>query len=170
MDLKKIIRDIPDFPEKGIIFKDITTLLKDAGGFKKSIDLMVEYYDNYEVDYIVGIEARGFIYAAPMAYAMNKGFIPIRKPGKLPAEKVSAEYELEYGSNQIEIHVDAINPGDKVLLIDDLLATGGTVRAAVDLIEKLGGEIAGIGFLLELCFLDGRQELEGYDVFTLLQE
>lgn len=170
MDLKKIIRDIPDFPKKGIIFKDITTLLKDAGGFKKSIDLMVDKYQDYEFDYIVGIEARGFIYAAPMAYAMDKGFIPIRKPGKLPGEKISIEYELEYGNNQIEIHKDALQPGDKVLLIDDLLATGGTVKAAVDLIEKIGGEIAGIGFLLELAFLKGREELKGYDVFALLQE
>ena len=170
MDLKGVIRDIPDFPKEGIIFKDITTLLKDTGAFKESIDLMVEHYSYYDFDYIAGIEARGFIYAAPMAYVMNKGFIPIRKPGKLPGNTVSIEYELEYGTNKIEIHADAIKKGDKVLLIDDLLATGGTVKASIDLIEKIGGKIAGIGFLLELCFLNGREKLDEYDVFTLLKD
>ncbi len=170
MELKKIIRDIPDFPKKGIIFKDITTLLKDPEAFKKTIELMKEHYSDSAIDYIVGIEARGFIIGAPLAIALDKGFLPIRKPGKLPAESISASYDLEYGSNEIEIHKDAIEPGDRILLVDDLLATGGTVSAAVQLIEELGGKIVSIGFLLELVFLNGRDKLEGYDIFTLLQE
>ncbi|MFP4017073.1 MAG: adenine phosphoribosyltransferase [Halanaerobiales bacterium] len=170
MDLKAIIRDIPDFPKKGIIFKDITTLLKDPEAFREAINLMAEHYKNYDFDYIVGIEARGFIVGAPMAIQMGKGFIPIRKPGKLPGETISMSYELEYGSNEIEIHSDAIKEGDKVLIIDDLLATGGTVAAAVKMIKELGGELQGIGFLFELAFLNGREQLKGEDVFSLLRE
>ncbi|MFI5358616.1 MAG: adenine phosphoribosyltransferase [Halanaerobiales bacterium] len=170
MDLKKFIRDIPNFPKEGIIFKDITPLLKDAEAFKEAIDKMIEYYRDAEFDYIVGIEARGFLIGAPMAIEMGKGFIPIRKPGKLPADILSKDYDLEYGSNRIEIHRDAISPGDRVLIIDDLLATGGTIAAAVELIEELGGQVAGIGFLYELSELKGRDLLTGYDVFSLMKE
>lgn len=170
MNLKETIRDIPDFPQKGIIFKDITTLLKDAEAFNEVISKLVANYQDQEFDYIVGIEARGFIIGAPMALTLNKGFIPVRKPGKLPAETISMSYDLEYGSNSIEMHRDAIKSGDRVLIIDDLLATGGTIKAAIDLIEKLGGEIIGLGFLMELSFLNGRSKLEGYDIFSLLIE
>ncbi len=170
MDLKKFIRDIPNFPKEGIIFKDITPLLKDAEAFKEAIDKMIEYYRDAEFDYIVGIEARGFLIGAPMAIEMGKGFIPIRKPGKLPADILSKDYDLEYGSNRIEIHRDAISPGDRALIIDDLLATGGTIAAAVELIEELGGQVAGIGFLYELSELKGRDLLTGYDVFSLMKE
>lgn len=170
MKLKEIIRDIKDFPKEGIVFKDISTLLKDPDAFQEAIAQMVEHYSDLEFDYIVGIEARGFIVGAPMSLAMKKGFIPIRKPGKLPAETISANYELEYGTNTIEIHKDAVEPGDKILIIDDLLATGGTVKAAVELIEELGAEVVSIGFLLELGFLNGRDKFKGYDVFSLLQE
>ncbi|ACL69970.1 adenine phosphoribosyltransferase [Halothermothrix orenii] len=170
MELKKFIRDIPDFPKKGIIFKDITPLLKDKEAFNLAIEKMKDYYKDFDIDYIVGIEARGFIIGTPLALALNKGFIPIRKPGKLPAERISTSYELEYGTNEIEIHRDAIQPGDKILLVDDLLATGGTVKAAIELINKLQGEIVSLGFLIELVDLKGREKLEGYDVFTLLQE
>lgn len=170
MDLKSLIRNIPDFPKPGIMFKDITTLLKEPAALREVIKIMADHYRDYEIDYIAGIEARGFIIAVPLALALNVGFIPIRKPGKLPAEKISATYELEYGNNILEIHKDAINPGDRVILIDDLLATGGTIKASVDLIEGLGGKVSGIGFLLELGFLKGRDRLEGYDIFTLLSE
>jgi len=170
MDIKTTIRDIPDFPKEGIIFKDITTLLKDPEAFREAINMMVDYYKDYDIDYIVGIEARGFIIGAPMAMAMGKGFIPIRKPGKLPGKTISMSYDLEYGSNEIEIHSDAIDEGDKILIIDDLLATGGTVAAAVKLIKELGGELQGIGFLLELPFLNGRDKLKGENVFALLKE
>ncbi|NLJ84709.1 MAG: adenine phosphoribosyltransferase [Halanaerobiaceae bacterium] len=170
MDLKKFIRDIPDFPKEGIIFKDITPLLKDAEAFNEAIDRIIEQYRDTEFDYIVGIEARGFLIGAPMAIKMGKGFIPIRKPGKLPAEIISKDYDLEYGSNKIEIHRDAISPGDKVLIIDDLLATGGTIAAAVELVEELGGQVTGIGFLYELSELNGRELLEGHNVFSLMKE
>ena len=170
MELKEYIRNIPDFPEDGIQFKDITPLLKDKEAFQKSINLLKKHYQNKDIDYIVGIEARGFIVGTPLALAMNKGFIPIRKPGKLPAKKIKTAYDLEYGSNELELHRDAINSGDNILLIDDLLATGGTVRASVELIEELGGNIVSIGFLLELNELDGRSKLQGYDVFSLLKD
>lgn len=170
MELKDYIRDIPDFPKKGIMFKDITPLLKDKDAFNEAIQLLKEKYFDLEIDYIIGIEARGFIIGTPLALAMNKGFIPIRKPGKLPDRKVTASYDLEYGSNELELHRDAIKPGDRVLIIDDLLATGGTVKAAVDMVEELNGEIVGIGFLLELEDLNGRDELDGYDIFSLLKD
>ena len=170
MELTKYIRNIPDFPKEGIEFKDITPLLKDKDAFRESIELLKKQYQDKEIDYIVGIEARGFVVGTPLALAMNKGFIPIRKPGKLPAEKIKAAYDLEYGSNELELHRDSINPDDNILLIDDLLATGGTVRAAVDLIEKLGGNIVGIGFLLELEDLNGRSKLEDHEVFSLLKD
>ncbi len=169
MNFNDYIRDIPDFPKEGILFKDITPLLKDKEVFKKAIDTMADNYNDIEIDYVVGIEARGFIIGTPLAYALNKGFIPIRKPGKLPYDKISASYDLEYGSNELEIHTDAISEGDNILLVDDLLATGGTTKASVDLIEKLGGNIVSIAFLLELVELNGREEIENYDIYTLLQ-
>ncbi|MGM0445487.1 MAG: adenine phosphoribosyltransferase [Bacillota bacterium] len=169
MNFNNYIRNIPDFPKEGILFKDITPLLKDKDAFKEVIDTMAEKYQELEIDYVVGIEARGFIIGTPLAYALNKGFIPIRKPGKLPYDKISASYDLEYGSNELEIHTDAIQEGDNILLVDDLLATGGTTKASVDLIEKLGGNIVSIAFLLELVDLNGRDEIEGYDIYTLLQ-
>lgn len=170
MDLKSYIRDIPDFPKEGIIFKDITTLLKEPDAYREALDMMADHYKEKDFDYIVAIEARGFIIGAPLALALNKGFIPIRKPGKLPADIISASYELEYGSNQIEMHKDALKSGDKVLLVDDLLATGGTVRAAIDLIEDLGANIIGVAFLMELLFLNGRDKFADYDIFSLLVE
>lgn len=169
MNFNDYIRNIPDFPKEGILFKDITPLLKDKEAFKSAIDAMAEAYKDVEIDYVVGIEARGFIIGTPLAYALNKGFIPVRKPGKLPYDKLTAGYDLEYGSNELEIHKDAIDEGDKILLVDDLLATGGTTKASVDLIEELGGNIIGIAFLLELVDLNGREKIEGYDIFTLLQ-
>ena len=170
MNLKSYIRNIPDFPKEGIMFKDITPMLKDKKAFMKAIDLIKENYKDVEIDYIIGIESRGFIVGTPLAYAMEKGFIPIRKPGKLPAEKITTSYDLEYGSNELELHCDAIDEGDKVLIIDDLLATGGTVQASCELVEELGGDIVGIGFLLELEDLNGRDKLKDYDVFSLLKD
>ncbi|MGM0410828.1 MAG: adenine phosphoribosyltransferase [Bacillota bacterium] len=170
MNLKSYIRNIPDFPKEGIMFKDITPMLKDKEAFNAAIEAIKDNYKDLDIDYIVGIEARGFIVGTPLALAMNKGFIPIRKPGKLPAEKITASYDLEYGSNELELHRDAIDKGDKILIIDDLLATGGTVKAACDLVEKLGGDIVSVGFLLELKDLDGRDKLKGYDVFSLLKD
>ena len=169
MNFNDYIRNIPDFPKEGILFKDITPLLKDKDAFHSSIDEIVKKYENMNIDYVVGIEARGFIMGTPIAYALNKGFIPIRKPGKLPYDKLTASYELEYGNNKLEIHSDAINKGDNILLVDDLLATGGTTKASVDLIEKLGGNIVSIAFLLELVDLDGREKIKEYDIFTLMQ-
>lgn len=168
MDLKTRIRNIPDFPQKGIIFRDITTLLKDPKAFRYSIQKLKEYYKDKKIDVIVGPESRGFIFGAVLAHELGVSFVPIRKPGKLPAEVEAEEYEKEYGPDKIEIHKDAINQGANVLLIDDLLATGGTVKAAVNLIEKLGGNIAGLGFLIELSFLKGRDLLKGYDVYSLI--
>jgi adenine phosphoribosyltransferase len=170
MNFNDYIRNIPDFPKEGIIFKDITPLLKDKKVFKAAIDEMADEYKDMEIDYVVGIEARGFIIGTPMAYALDKGFIPVRKPGKLPYDKLTASYDLEYGSSELEIHKDAISEGDKILLVDDLLATGGTTKASVDLIEELGGDIVGIAFLLELVDLNGREKIEEYDIFTLLRD
>ncbi|HHV72053.1 MAG TPA: adenine phosphoribosyltransferase [Clostridia bacterium] len=168
MDLKSKIRDIPDFPQPGIIFKDITPLFQDAEAFKYAIDSLADKYRNAKIDVIVGIEARGFMVGAPLAYLLGVGFVPMRKPGKLPADVISASYDLEYGSNTLELHRDAIKPGQRVLLVDDLLATGGTMAAAVKLVEQLGGEVAGISFLIELSFLKGRTALASYDVFSLM--
>lgn len=170
MNIKEFIREIPDFPKEGILFKDITPILQNPETYNYVIDKMVEYYSEVEIDYVAAIEARGFLFGPQIAMRLDKGFIPIRKPGKLPAEVISAEYELEYGTNTIEIHKDAIKPGDKVLLIDDLLATGGTTKAAINLIEQLDGEVIGIGFLLELEALEGRDELKGYNVYSLISE
>lgn len=169
MDLKEKIRNVQDFPKPGIGFKDITTLLKDKDAFKEMVDIMADNLKDLDVDVIVGPEARGFLTGAPVAYAIGAGFVPIRKPGKLPAETESYEYELEYGTDKIEIHKDAIEKGQKVAIIDDLLATGGTMEAAVKLIEKLGGEVISIQFLIELEFLNGREKFDGYNVESIIK-
>lgn len=169
MNLESKIRNIQDFPKPGIGFKDITTLLKDGEAFKAAIDKIVENLKDKEVDYVVGPEARGFLLGAPVAYALGAGFVPIRKPGKLPAEVVSFEYDLEYGTDKIEMHKDSIEEGKKVVIIDDLLATGGTVEAATKLIESLGGEIVSIQFLIELEFLNGKDKLKVYDVESIIK-
>jgi len=168
MDLASTIRSVPDFPIEGILFYDITTLLKNPVALKASVDQLVDHYQDAGIDVIVGMESRGFIFGMPVAYQLGIGFVPVRKPGKLPAETVSESYDLEYGTNTLEIHVDAIEKGQKVLIIDDLLATGGTAKATCNLVEKLGGEIAGVAFVIELNFLKGREKLQGYDVFSLL--
>jgi len=166
--LKKLIREVPDFPKKGILFYDITTLLKDKLGFAALIDLLAEYYIGKSVDLILGMEARGFIFGPALAYRLNAGFVPVRKPGKLPAPTASATYDLEYGSNTLEIHKDAIQKGQRVIIVDDLLATGGTAAATIQLAKSLGANIAGLAFVVELDFLKGREKLAGYDVLSLL--
>jgi len=166
--IKSLIREVPDFPKPGINFYDITTLLKDSGGFKVVIDSLSRHYDSRSVDVVLGIEARGFIIAPAIAYALGHGFIPVRKINKLPAACERIEYALEYGTDKLEIHKDAIDPGQRVLIIDDVLATGGTAAAVTRLVEMLGGKVAGLGFILELDFLKGREKLNGYDVFSLL--
>ena len=168
IDFKKAIRSIPDFPKEGIVFRDITTLLKNPAAFRASVDLLCEHFAGSGANVIVGPESRSFIFGAAMAYKMGLSFVPVRKPGKLPAQTESETYELEYGTDTIEIHKDAIGPGSKALMIDDLLATGGTMQAACRLIEKLEGEIVGIGFLIELSFLNGREKLKDYPIFTLV--
>lgn len=160
---------MPDFPKSGILFYDITTLLKDAAGLKSTIDAFSTRYQDLGVDIVLGIEARGFIFAPALAYALGAGFVPVRKPNKLPAQTARISYDLEYGSDTLEIHTDAITPGARVLIVDDLLATGGTAGAVTRLVEQLGGIVAGVGFLVELTFLNGRTKLEGYDIFSLLQ-
>lgn len=167
--LKKLIREVPDFPKPGILFYDITTLLKDKTGLKSVIDGMKEHYQNAAVDVVLGIEARGFIFAPALAYALGAGFVPVRKPKKLPAECLSVSYDLEYGTDSLEIHRDAIDSGNRVLIVDDLLATGGTAAAVTRLVEQMGGKVAGVGFVVELTFLNGRRKLAGHDVFSLLQ-
>ncbi len=166
--LQKLIRNVPDFPKKGIGFKDITTLLKNGPAFREAVDAMANHYDPSTFDLIVGVEARGFIFASALAYRWGKPFVPIRKPCKLPAETVREEYSLEYGTDAIEIHRDAISPNQRVLVVDDLLATGGTVAAVCRLVQKLGGKVAGIAFLVELSFLNGRDKLSNYPVFSLI--
>ena len=167
--LKAQIREIMDFPKAGICFKDITTILQNKVAFKAAIDLLAKEYYKHEIDLIVGPEARGFIVGAPLAYVLGTGFIPVRKPGKLPAATETIEYDLEYGSNKLQMHRDAIKPGQKVLVADDLLATGGTAAATVKLVEKMGGNIVGVGFLIELQFLNGRELLAPYQVKSLIQ-
>ena len=167
--LKSRIREVPDFPKPGILFYDITTLLKDKDGFKGVIDGLKNHYRNAGVDLVIGIEARGFIFAPALAYALGAGFVPIRKPKKLPWERLSVSYDLEYGTDSLEIHKDAVDHGQRVLIVDDLLATGGTAAAATRLIEQCGGKVAGVGVVVELTFLNGRKKLDGYDVFSLLQ-
>ncbi len=167
--LRAKIREIPDFPKPGILFYDITTVLKDPAAYKEAIDLMLEPYRDEPVDIVVGMESRGFIFSAPMAYLLGTGFVPVRKLGKLPAETLTVEYALEYGSNTLEIHRDAISPGQRVLVVDDLLATGGTVRGTIDLVERLKGEVVGLAFLVELDFLKGRERLEGRKVSSVIR-
>ncbi len=167
--LRERIREIPDFPKPGILFYDITTLLKDKVAYKESIDLMLAPYAGERIDLVVGMESRGFIFSAPMAYQLGAGLVPVRKLGKLPAETISVEYALEYGSNTLEIHRDAIGAGQKVLIVDDLLATGGTVKGTIELIERLRGEVVGLGFLVELDFLKGRDRLEGRRVDSVIK-
>jgi adenine phosphoribosyltransferase len=166
--LKQAIRDIPDFPKEGIIFKDITTLLKQPDLLKQAIDAMGAPFRDQRIDLVLGIEARGFIFGPAMACAFDAGFAPIRKPGKLPADTIAASYALEYGTDTIELHRDAVSPGTKVLIADDLLATGGTAAAAVELVEKLGGEVAGLAFLVELGFLNGREKIKGYNINSVI--
>lgn len=166
--LKSLIRGVPDFPKPGILFYDITTLLKDRVGFAKLIDAFSEYYLNKQIDVVMGIEARGFIFGPALAYRLNAGFVPVRKPKKLPAETIRYTYDLEYGSDTLEIHKDAIQPGQRVVIVDDLLATGGTALASVNLAKQLGGEIMGLAFVVELDALGGRKKLEGYDVHSLI--
>jgi len=166
--LKQLIREVPDFPKKGILFYDITTLLKDRVGFAKLIDSLSEHYLNSSVDLVLGIEARGFIFGPALAYRLNAGFVPIRKPRKLPAETVKWTYDLEYGTDTLEIHKDAIRPGQRVIIVDDLLATGGTANACLQLAKSLGADIAGMGFVVELDFLEGRKRFDGTEVFSLL--
>jgi adenine phosphoribosyltransferase len=169
MDLKQHIRSVPDFPKAGINFFDITTLLKDPLGFQLTIDMLSTPYIDQRIDAVVGIESRGFILGAAVAQRIGAGFIPIRKPGKLPAKALKESYDLEYGQDSIEIHEDAIDKGQRILLVDDVLATGGTAAAAVQLVRKLGGDLQGVAFLIELLFLNGRQKIAGEKVFSVLQ-
>ena len=166
--LKKLIREVPDFPKPGILFYDITTLLKDKLGFARLIDALTEQYLNKDIDLVLGIEARGFIFGPALAYRLNAGFVPVRKPKKLPAECVRWTYDLEYGSDTLEIHKDAIKPGQRIIIVDDLLATGGTAQATAALAKSLGADIKGLAFVVELDFLKGRQKLAGYETFSLL--
>jgi adenine phosphoribosyltransferase len=168
-DLKRLIRSVPDFPKKGILFYDITTLLKDKQALKVVIDSFAKPYLDKAVDIVAGVESRGFIFAAALAYQLGAGFVPVRKPGKLPAATLNACYDLEYGQDTLEIHRDAVEKGQRVLVVDDLLATGGTAAAVIQLISQLGGHVVGAAFLVELEFLHGRTRLNGYDVYSLLQ-
>jgi adenine phosphoribosyltransferase len=168
-DLKDFIRDVPDFPKEGIIFKDITTLLKNSEALSIAIDQLYDKVKEMKIDKVIGIESRGFIFAPVIAYKLNAGFIPVRKPGKLPAEVVSESYELEYGTDTLEMHKDAIEKGDKVLIADDLIATGGTAKAVCKMVEKMGGEVVALEFLIELEFLKGREKLEKYNLISLIK-
>ena len=168
MDLKDKIRNIQDFPQEGVLFRDITTLLKDAEGMKEAIDQMTAKLEGIDFDLVLGPESRGFIFGMPVAYNMSKGFVPVRKAGKLPAEVVSKEYALEYGTATIEIHKDAIQPGQKVVIVDDLMATGGTAKAIVEMVEEMGGEVAAMLFLIELDFLEGRKVLPDYRIESII--
>ncbi|MEP6923442.1 MAG: adenine phosphoribosyltransferase [Pyrinomonadaceae bacterium] len=167
--LKSLIREVPDFPKPGINFYDITTLLKDASGFRQTIDALTEPYTGKQIDMVIGIEARGFIFAPALAYHLGAGFVPVRKPKKLPAEKTAISYALEYGEDTLEIHTDAVSAGQRVLIADDLLATGGTAKAVVDLVEGLGATVVGLAFVVELEFLPGRAKLAGYEIHSLLK-
>jgi len=167
--LRAQIREVPDFPKPGILFYDITPLLSDAEAFRESIELMTEPFKDEPIDVVVGMESRGFIFSAPMALHLEAGFVPVRKLGKLPAETISVEYELEYGTNTLEVHRDAIRPRQRVLIVDDLLATGGTVMGTIDLVRQLKGEVVGLSFLVELSFLKGRQRLEGHSIASVIE-
>lgn len=169
MKLEALIRDVVDFPKKGVIFKDITPLIQSPEGLRLAIDRMQAELEGLDFDLIIGPESRGFLFGVPIAYNLNKGFIPVRKPGKLPYKTISQSYDLEYGSSIIELHIDAIKPGQKVVIVDDLLATGGTTRAMIDLIERMGGEIVKIEFLIELEFLNGRELMKDYNVSSLIK-
>lgn len=166
--IREAIRDIPDFPKEGILFKDITTLLRDPRAFRMAIDTIGDRFRDKDIDYVVGIESRGFIFGGPIAYKLGVGFVPVRKPGKLPSVTTRIEYDLEYGKDALEIHIDAIEPGKRVLIVDDLLATGGTVKATVDLCDKIGALVVGAAFLIELSFLNGKEKLPGCEVMTLV--
>jgi adenine phosphoribosyltransferase len=168
-DLKKLIREVPDFPKPGILFYDITTLLKDPIGLHRAVDALADHYVGRKIDRVIGIEARGFIFAPMVAYRLNAGFVPVRKPHKLPAAVARAKYNLEYGEDALEIHRDAVTAGQQVLVVDDLLATGGTARAVAGMVESLGGQVAGLGFLIELEFLKGREKLTQYDLHSVLK-
>ena len=168
VDLKSRIREIPDFPKKGILFRDITTLLKDELAFQKCIDKMTAYFEDEGIEKVVGIESRGFIMGAPLAYTLGAGFIPVRKPGKLPSDIYEAKYELEYGTDTLTVHQDAITPGQRVLVVDDLLATGGTMAATLDLLGQMGAIVVGVAFLIELTELKGREKLKGHHVVSLV--
>ncbi len=167
--LKKLIREVPDFPKPGINFYDITTLLKHPEGLRLTVDALAAEFEGAQIDTVIGVEARGFIFAPALAYHLGAGFVPVRKPKKLPADRTSISYDLEYGQDTLEIHTDAISAGDRVIIADDLLATGGTARAVCDLVESLGGKIDGLVFVVELEFLPGRKKLEGYDVRSLIK-
>ena len=168
-ELKKLIREVPDYPRPGILFYDLTTLLKDTQGFRTLIDELCKHYAGHPIDVVTGIEARGFIFAPALAYRLGAGFVPVRKPKKLPSKTASVSYALEYGTDTLEIHEDAVKPGQRVLVCDDLLATGGTAAATVELVRKLGGKVDGAAFAVELTFLNGRSKLPGLDVFSLIQ-
>jgi adenine phosphoribosyltransferase len=167
-DLRKLIREVPDFPKPGILFYDITTLLKEPEAFREVIDRMVEQVQGTEIDVVVGMESRGFIFSAPIAYQLRAGFVPVRKLGKLPAETIEVEYALEYGTATLEIHRDAISEGQRVLIVDDLLATGGTVMGTIELVQRLGGQVAGLSFMVELSALRGREQLSAFSIHALL--
>jgi adenine phosphoribosyltransferase len=167
-DLKAAIREIPDWPKKGILFYDVTTLLKQGPCFEQTINALVDPYKNKQIDLVLGIEARGFIFAPPVAYALKAGFIPVRKPGKLPGTKLQVNYELEYGTDSLEIHQDAIQPGQRVLIVDDLIATGGTAKAVAEMVETMDATVVGLAFVVELSFLHGRDKLKKYDLHTVL--
>jgi len=168
-ELKKLIREVPNYPKPGILFYDVTTLLKDKEGFHALIDRLCAHYDGHTVDLVAGIEARGFIFAPALAYRLGAGFVPVRKPKKLPSKTASVSYALEYGTDTLEIHEDAVKPGNRVIICDDLLATGGTAAATARLVQQLGGVIEGAAFAVELTFLHGRKKLNGFDVFSLIQ-
>jgi len=168
-DLLRSIRSVPDFPKKGIVFRDITTLLKDPATFARAADVLTERYRDAAIEKVVSVESRGYILGAVLAYRLHAGFVPVRKPGKLPAQTIREEYQLEYGSDALEIHTDALRKGERVLVHDDLLATGGTIEATCRLVERLGGKIVGVSFLIELSFLKGRNRLKSHDVFSIVQ-
>jgi adenine phosphoribosyltransferase len=167
-ELRDCVRDIPDFPKPGIVYKDITPLLSNTDAFRSTIDLIADHFEGEQVDRVLGVEARGFIIAAPVAYRFGAAFVPVRKAGKLPWEIERVEYELEYGTDLLEIHRDAVEPGDRVVIVDDVLATGGTAAATIRLVEKLGGTVIGLAFVIELGFLEGRKKLDGYEVLSLV--
>ena len=167
--LRSVIRNVPDFPKKGVVFRDITTLLQDPGAFSSSIDILCDHYRGRKIDKVVSVESRGFIFGSALAYRLRAGFVPVRKPKKLPSKTIREEYQLEYGTDSLEIHTDAVKPGEHVLIVDDLIATGGTILAACKLVERLGGVVESIAFLIELSFLHGRERLGKYDIYSIIR-